>query len=411
MTAPQLDLTPVRPAVRSDAPCTLDLLVTVRPPADGGVRPRPQLNLGLVLDRSGSMGQARKIGYAREAATVAVRQLAASDRASLTVFDDEVQSPHPNALVGADATELLRKIAAVEPGGSTALHGGWQEAARQVQAGYVKGGLNRVLLLSDGLANVGLTEPDAIATDVHRMSREGVGTTTLGLGDDYNELLLEAMARAGDGNYYYVEDPAQLPAIFGAELAGLAATLGRDVSLAVEPGPGVTVADHLNDLDNLPDGRLKLPTLIAGMPVYVVVRLNLPAATTTLSVATVTLQWTADGTTHRTTASVTLPAVSGASWHGLAPVVAAQERAAILLVARHKRAATAASAAGDHSTARKWLAEARAVLAAAPATPELVRQAEALARSEVLHRTGQHEKFRKRGRFEAYSDSHSRPLR
>ncbi len=410
MTAPQLELTPVRPAVRSDAPCSLDLLVTVRPPTLANAV-RPPLNLGLVLDRSGSMGQAKKIGYAREAAGFAVRQLTAADRASLTVFDDAVETLVPNATVGYALTELLRKIAAVEPGGSTALHGGWLEGARQVRAGFMTGGLNRVVLLSDGLANVGMTEPDAIATDVHRLSKEGVGTSTLGLGDDYNEVLLEAMARAGDGNYYYVEDPAQLPAIFAAELAGLAATVGRDVSLSIDPGPGVTVADHLNDFDRLPDGRLKLPTLIAGMPVYGVVRLNLPAAAASLAVATVTLNWTADGTTHRTTAGVTLPAVSGATWHGLAAVVPVQERAAVLLVARHKRAATAASAAGDRSTARKWLAEARAVLAAAPATPELVRQAEALARMENLLHTGQHEKFRKRGRYEAYSDSHSRPLR
>ena len=337
--------------------------------------------------------------------------MAATDRVSLTIFDDAVQTLHPNAPVGSDGKELLRKIAGVEPGGSTALHGGWQEGGRQVQSGYVKSGLNRVLLVSDGLANVGLTEPDAISTDVHRLTKEGVSTSTLGLGDDYNELLLEAMARAGDGSYYYVEDPEQLPAIFGAELAGLAATVGRDATLKVETGPGVTVADHLNDLDKLPDGRLKLPTLVGGLPVYVVVRLNLPSASATLPVATVTLGWTADGKSHSATASVTLPAVGGSSWHALAPVVEVQERAAILLVARHKRAATAASAAGDNSTARKWLAEARAVLAAAPATPELVRQAQTLARMEDLFKTGQHEKFRKRGRYEAYSDSHSKPIR
>ena len=411
MTTPQIELVAVRPAVRTDAPCTLDLLVTIRPAADRPDQPRPRLNLGLVLDRSGSMSAAKKLTYAREAAGFAVRQLTATDRVSLTVFDDAVQTLHPNGPVGEPA-DLLRKIAAVEPGGSTALHGGWQEGGRQVQAGHMRGGLNRVLLLSDGLANVGLTEPDAIATDVHRLSKEGVGTTTLGLGDDYNEDLLEAMARSGDGNYYYVEDPAQLPAIFGAELAGLTATVGRDVTLRVEPGPGVVVADHLNDLDQTADGKLKLATLVAGLPVYVAVRVNVPASSRPLEVLRVRLAWTPpDGRRQSLDASLVLPAVSAADWAALAPVRSVQERVAVLLVARDKKAATVASAAGDLAGARRRLANAREVLAAAPAGPELDKQADALAGMEDLMARGEHVKFRKRGKYEAYSDSSSRPIR
>src|SRR5262249_5766614 len=148
-------------------------------------------------------------------------------------------------------------------GNSTALHAGWKEGGKQVQQHLIAGGLNRVLLLSDGLANVGVTDPDAIATDANRQAREGVSTTTMGLGDDYNEDLLEAMALAGDGNYYYIESPQQLPDIFQTELKGLMATFGKTVSLGVEQQDGVTVADLLNDLDRLPNGRYKLPNLVA----------------------------------------------------------------------------------------------------------------------------------------------------
>ena len=83
----------------------------------------------------------------------------------------------------------------------------------------------------------------------------------------------------------------------------------------------------------------------------------------------------------------------------------------MLLVGRYKRAASRASAAGDQATARKWLAEARQVLATAPPTPELAREAESLARSELLVQTGEHERFRKRAKYESYSTSHSRPVR
>ena len=266
MTPPTIELLPLRPAVRSDAATTLDVLVRITPPAVEVNRARPTLNLGLVIDRSGSMAEANKITFARDAAAFAVKELAPTDRVSLTVFDDRIDTLAPNTLA-ADRDRLLRLIAGVEPRGSTALHGGWAEGAKQVGDHLVPGGLNRVLLLSDGLANVGEARPDVIATDVHARLAGGVGTTTLGLGNQYNEDLLEAMARAGDGNYYYVESPAQLAAIFHAELHGLAATVGTDVLLAVEPGPGVTVLDVLNDLDRTADGRLKLPNLVSGFPV------------------------------------------------------------------------------------------------------------------------------------------------
>jgi Ca-activated chloride channel family protein len=410
MPAPTLDLTPVRPAARADAPCTLDLLVTVRPPAEVATRPRPRLNLGLVLDRSGSMAAARKIDFARQACIEAVRALAPGDAVSLVAFDDVVETPWPHGKAG-ESADLLNLIGGIEPRNSTNLHGGWQEGGRQVASGKLAAGLNRVLLLSDGLANVGVTEPDAICTDVHKLATGGVGTSTVGLGDEYNEDLLEAMARSGDGNYYYVESADRLPGLFAAELAGLSATVARGVSLGFEPAPGVTVADRLNDFDQTPDGRLVLPPVLIGRPIEVVFRLNLPAAAERVPVGRLTLAWTpTDGSPQTTAAELALPAVSGASWHGLAPVVAVQSRAAALLVSRYKRAATRASQAGDSKTARHWLHEARRALAEAPPTPELARETDALNRAERLILAGEDEKFRKRAKADAYATSSSRPL-
>src|SRR5262249_26253246 len=150
---------------------------------------------GLVLDRSGSMAAQNKIGFAREAAAYAVQQLLPTDRVSVTIFDDQVKTLVPNT--GAeDKGRIVDLIQGVRPGGSTDLHGGWKEGGARVGKTLRGGGLTRVLLLSDGLANVGETSPDAIATAVNRLAREGVSTTTMGLGDDYNEDMLEAMARS-----------------------------------------------------------------------------------------------------------------------------------------------------------------------------------------------------------------------
>jgi Ca-activated chloride channel family protein len=124
----------------------------------------------------------------------------------VTIFDGQGQTIVPNTSAE-DKGRVVELIQAVHPGGSTNLHGGWKEGGEQVGKNLVAGGLNRVLLLSDGLANVGETNLDAIATGVNRLAKEGVSTTTMGLGDDYNEDLLEAMAQSGDGNYYYIESP------------------------------------------------------------------------------------------------------------------------------------------------------------------------------------------------------------
>ena len=255
MSSVRIDLTPRRPAVCSDAAISLDLLVRIAAPLPESGLDRPSLNLSLVIDRSGSMGEDRKLDYARQAAAFAVGQLLPEDRVAVTVFDDEVRTIAPSA-PAADLPGLVQRIEAIRPGGSTDLHGGWAEGGRQAESHRRDGALNRVILLSDGLANQGLTDPNAIATEAKGLALRGVSTTTVGLGEQYNEDLLEAMARAGDGNYYYVESPTQLPDLYRAELHGLMATVGRAVRLEIEPAAGRDRRRRPERLRPRPRGRL-----------------------------------------------------------------------------------------------------------------------------------------------------------
>jgi len=156
----------------------------------------------------------KKIEFAHQA--VAVQQLQMSDRISVTIFDDQVET-----LIPSTHLRLRSQTSSVKLKHSTQRQYGspcWL-ARRAGKSVPHPEHINRVLLLSDGLAN-GETNPDVIASDVHGLARRGVSTSTIGVGNDYSEDLLEAIARSGDGNYYYIESPHN-PPIFSDRTTGL----------------------------------------------------------------------------------------------------------------------------------------------------------------------------------------------
>jgi Ca-activated chloride channel family protein len=411
MHNPLIELIPARPAVCSGAPVTLDVLVRITPPLPEVHFPRPPLNLGLVLDRSGSMSEGRKMPYAREAAAFVVQQLLPTDRVSLTIFDDSIDTIAPSA-PAADKPRLIHRIKQIHPRGSTNLHGGWAAGARQVEEYALDTGINRVLLLSDGLANVGVTDPNTITTEARGLAARRVSTTTLGVGDNYNEDLLEAMANAGDGHYYYIESPTQLVDIFQTELQGLMATLGQRVSLGIEPQGNVTVSDVLNDLEKAPTGRLMLPNLVVGMPILVVVRLNVPPGRET-SLMEVRLAWDDPQSGERRSLRARLDgfrAVGLDEWTSLPVDPVVNEQQALLMVARAQKEASRANERGNLPETLGLLSQARAYLGAVPGSPAVDDELQAIAELERAANAGDDLYMRKLAKFRAYRQTKSRPF-
>lgn len=215
------------------------VLVEVRtPPAVE--RPRLPLNLGLVIDRSGSMAGA-KLAATRAALRNLLRRLGSEDRVSLVTYDHTVQVLDQGS--GADKQRLIRKVDELRPGGNTNLSGGWLEGLAQVQRGRSAGGLDRVLLLTDGQANAGVTDRDALAEIGRRHLALGLRTTTLGFGADYDEDLLTRIADESGGNAYYIETPDQAAGAFLQELGELGDVVGQNLELVVGCEPGVTLID------------------------------------------------------------------------------------------------------------------------------------------------------------------------
>ena len=199
---------------------------------------RPPVNLALVIDRSGSMG-GEKIAKAREAALEAVRRLAPDDIVALVAYDTHVQVLVPARRVG-DGRELEAAICRIEAGGNTALYGGVTRGAGEVRR-HIEDGryVNRVILLSDGLANVGPSSPEELGRLGHSLMKEGISVTTVGLGLGFNEDLMARLAQRSDGNTYFVEHSGDLPRIFAAELGDVLNVVARRVVIEIEFPAGV----------------------------------------------------------------------------------------------------------------------------------------------------------------------------
>lgn len=410
MKQPSIQLIPLKGAIANDATTTVDLIIRIMPSQQEISLKRPKLNLGLVIDRSGSMS-GKSIEYARKAAIYAVQQLLPTDRVSVVIYDDHVKTIVPNTLAE-NKSRIISKIEQIQPGGSTALHDGWVEGGVQVSQQLHTDQLNRVILLSDGLANVGQTNPDIIATDVHGLAKHGVSTTAMGIGDHYNEDLMEAMAKSGDGNYYYIKSPEQLPQIFNTELLGIMATMGQRVSLGIEPKENVVVSDVLNDLEKTKYGRYKLPNMIVGNPIDVVVRLKVPALASHISLCDFRLAWDNPQTKERQVLRVKLqlPTVVSAQLHDFPVNEEVTQKVAQMMLARSKEEAVRRLDRGDLDGVNELMSDMEAALpCAAPGEADTFaedRQEIEELKQQLSDRDTA--KFRKSANYQAYGMRSSR---
>ncbi|HEY9614466.1 macro domain-containing protein [Allocoleopsis sp.] len=402
MKVPAINLIPLKAAVSSDSPTTLDVLVRIIPPTVEVELKRPTLNIGFVIDRSGSM-HGQKIEYARQAACYAVQQLLPTDRVSVTIYDDQIETLVPSTLA-VDKASIIRKIQGIHSRNMTALHAGWTEGGSVVAQHLNSEHLNRVILLSDGLANVGETNPDAIATDVHKLAQRGISTTTMGVGNDYDEKLLEAMANSGDGNYYYIESPQQLPDIFQTELQGLMATVGTTVSLGIEPQGGVELMEVLNELEVNRKGRYQLTNLVIGNPIEVVVRLRVPPMTQTADLCYFRLAWNDPQLSERQKLRVALqlPVVSSAQLQEFSANQEVQEQVVLMMAARAKKDAVRLVERGDYEAARRFLQETRELVLRTSNSPQMQQEAADLAQLEAELDSRQYTKFSKTSTSQSY---------
>ncbi|MBW3651816.1 MAG: VWA domain-containing protein [Actinobacteria bacterium] len=241
---------------------------------------RGALKLALVIDRSGSM-TGDKLAVTKACAAYLVRRLAPSDELAIVTYDDAVDLLAPLAPVHTD--DLLSAIAAIDPGGSTNLSGGWLKGLEILKVSGDNSAddtTRRVLLLTDGQANAGITDPGALVSMATSARGAGVGTTTIGFGDHFAEELLTAMGDAGGGNAHFAPTPDAAPAIFAEEFEGLASVVAQNVSIEIRPGDDVDLVEVLNRYPATPVAggvQLALGDAYGGERRAVVFALHVPA--------------------------------------------------------------------------------------------------------------------------------------
>jgi Ca-activated chloride channel family protein len=241
-------------------------------PLPGGAR--PPINLALVVDTSGSM-EGEPIEDAREATLAILDLLREGDRVAVVAFHSTTEVLLPSTVIGGDLNELREKIRQMASHGTTDMAGGLQSGLEQLIANFDPNGVNRVVLLGDGVPN----DESGIVAMAQAAGERGIAVTALGLGLDYNETLMGDIARVSGGQFHYIEESTQVATVFREEVIRMQRVFGRNAVVTLQPGPGVTITSVVGQNVN-PVGQavqVHLGDLHEGEARDLIVRANVSA--------------------------------------------------------------------------------------------------------------------------------------
>lgn len=274
---------------------------------------RPPLSLAVVIDRSGSMN-GEPMENAKQAASRLIGQLDPADAFTVISYSsgDQVVMPMSRA-TDANKSAARAAIARIYDDGGTCISCGLVRGSSELERTPIGDGLRRIVLISDGQANEGIWDRDELAQLAADTAARGVSISAVGVGLDFDEVTMQRIAGVGRGNYYFVEDTANLTAMFQRELGGLSETVASDVQLVLQDGQGVRIEEAYGYPMTRTGSSVIIPIadLRAGETRKVVLRVHVAAATTgPRIVSTVHLGWrrVSDGVQRnaKTTARVTV---------------------------------------------------------------------------------------------------------
>ncbi len=246
---------------------------------------RAPVNIAVVIDKSGSMA-GDKIAHAKEAAKQALDRLGAGDTVSVVTYDDSVQVIAPAS--GLDNREGIKSaLDKVVASGSTALFAGVSKGSEELRKNKKPNLVSRVILLSDGIANIGPSSPDDLGRLGTALAKEGMSVSTLGLGLQYNEDLMTQLALRSDGNHAFVQRSEELAQVFQGEFGDVLSVVAQALTIRIQCAEGVR---PVRVLDREADVRgqevtLRMNQLYAKQHKYVLLEVELPAGAADSDVA------------------------------------------------------------------------------------------------------------------------------
>ena len=343
-----------RQLIRAGARSRRFLCAEIQAPEAPGRRGRLPVNLAFVLDRSGSM-EGDKIAHARAAVLHGIRSLRDEDRFAVVAYDDHIDVVVATTSATAAAREAAaHAVARIAARGQTDLEGGWRRGCEQVVEHLSAQAVGRCLLLTDGLANAGVTDHAEIVRCAAAWRDRRVVTTTFGVGADFDETLLRRMADAGGGNFEFIESAVQIADFMASEVGEALAITVREAVLVVEAGEGAVV-ESLNDFPCRQDGsawRVEIGSLFGGQSLNPVLRVTLPEGEAgSVREVSVGLE-DADGTLGRPSAAVPFTWAGHEENDRQPRDRAVDRRVATLYAARAERDALERNRAHDFAAAR-----------------------------------------------------------
>lgn len=239
---------------------------------------RPPVNIVLVLDKSGSM-EGQKIVEARKAAIEAVRRLGPNDIVSVVTYDSTVKVLVPATKL-TDKQTVCRQISTITAGGQTALFAGVSKGAAEIRKFQDRDRVNRIVLLSDGKANVGPSSAGELGSLGHSLKKEGISVSTMGLGLGYNEDLMAALAGRSGGNHIFIENAGQLARFFEAEFKDVLSVVAQEIAVTIDVENQIRPVRVLGNEAEINGQKVvtQLTQLYSEQEKYVVLEVEIPAS-------------------------------------------------------------------------------------------------------------------------------------
>ena len=229
----------------------MHVLIVLKAPAEETGKQRSPISLCLVIDRSGSM-DGKKIEMTKEAACYIINWLTRRDFASIVTYSSDVKLLVPFQPL-TQKSLIAEAVGQITADGCTNLSGGWLRGLSSLEENYRLGNIHRLILLTDGQANEGVTDEGQLSSMADYYRQKGITSTTLGFGEGFNEKLLQALSSSGGGNFHFVPDAEKMAGAFLSEFDDIYKVIGQNLELSVKAAEKVKIIECLSDFHGTVD--------------------------------------------------------------------------------------------------------------------------------------------------------------